>query len=178
MEQIASIYAQALFSAAADKNKVDAVRDQLAQFTQAVNESKDLQLFLFSPYFSGDEKAAGLRRIIEDAEPEFINFLELLAQKHRLPAMHRIQARYEDLWAEENKLLPVTVTSAVALPSETIEKIGQSVEAQTGRKVVLSSQVNDKIIGGLVLRVGNMVLDASISNRLERLRKHVTAAAV
>lgn len=178
MEQIASTYAKALFSAAADKNKVDAVRDQLAQFTQAVNDSKDLQLFLFSPYFSGDEKAAGLRRIVEDAEPEFINFLELLAQKHRLPAMHRIQARYEDLWAEEKKLLPVTVTSAVELPSETIEKIGQSVEAQTGRKVVLSSQVNDKIIGGLVLRVGNMVLDASISNRLERLRKHVSAAAV
>lgn len=177
MEQIARTYARALFAAAKDANKLDAIRDQLAQFTQEIDGNKELSLFLFSPYFSGEEKVDGLRRIVVDADREFLSFLELLAEKHRLAAIHRIQARYEELWASENKLLPVTVTSATALPDETVQRIGQSVEAQTGQKVELQSRVDDEIIGGLVLQVGNMVLDASIRNKLERLRKQVATAA-
>lgn len=176
MEEIARTYAQALFDAASEKNKIDQVRDQLIQFTESIGDNKELSVFLFSPYFSGAEKRDGLRRIVTDAEPEFLNFLELLAEKHRLPAIHRIRARYEVLWAEEHKLLPVTVTSATQLPQETVEKIGESIAAQTGRKVELSSRVDDDIIGGIVLQVGNMVLDASIHNRLERLRKQVATA--
>lgn len=176
MEEIARTYAHALFEAAKDADKIDVVRDQLAQFTEAIGDNKELSVFLFSPYFSGDEKRDGLSQIVEAAEPEFLNFLELLAEKHRLPAIFRIRDRYEDHWAEEKKLLPVTVTSATALPPETVEKIGESVERQTGRKVELSSRVDDGIIGGIVLQVGNMVLDASIFNRLERLRKQVATA--
>ncbi len=176
MEEIARTYAHALFEAAKDADKIDVVRDQLAQFTEAIGDNKELSVFLFSPYFSGDEKRDGLSQIVEAAEPEFLNFLELLAEKHRLPAIFRIRDRYEDLWADEKKLLPVTVTSATALPPETVEKIGESVERQTGRKVELSSRVDDGIIGGIVLQVGNMVLDASIFNRLERLRKQVATA--
>jgi F-type H+-transporting ATPase subunit delta len=176
MEEIARTYAQALFEAAKEAGKLDAVREQLDAFTRAIDDSKELSVFLFSPYFSGAEKRNGLRNVIDGAEPEVLNFLGLLAEKHRLPAIHRIRDRFEQLWAEENKLLPVTVTSATELPQETVAKIGDSVAAQTGRKVELSSRVDDSIIGGIVLQVGNMVLDASIHNRLERLRKQVATA--
>ena len=177
MEEIARIYAQSLFSAAEGRGKVDSIKQQLDQFSEAVQNSNDLSVLLFSPYFSGVEKSDALDRVIDGAEPEFINFLKLLAEKHRLPAIQRIRADYETLWAEHHKLLPVTVTSAVELPQQTIDKIGQSVEQQTGRKVELTGKVDKDIIGGLVLQVGNMVLDASIHGRLERLRKQVTAAA-
>ena len=177
MEEIARIYAESLFAAAVDRNKVDAIKAQLEQFTDAVDANRELRLLLFSPYFSGQEKSDAIDRIVIDAEPEFANFLKLLAEKHRLPALQRIRTQYQALWAEHNKLLPVTVTSAVSLPQETIDKIGSSVEQQTGRKVVLTGKVDDSIIGGLVLQVGNMVLDASIHGRLERLKKTVAAAA-
>jgi F-type H+-transporting ATPase subunit delta len=177
MEEIARIYAQSLFEAAADHDKVDAIRDQLDEFTTAVEASQELKMVLFSPYFSGPEKSDALSRIVVDAEPEFLNFLKLLAEKHRLPALNRIRGEYEVRWAEHKKLLPVTVTSAVELPQETIDKIGRSIEEQTGRKVELTGNIDDSIIGGLVLQVGNMVLDASIHGRLERFRKQVTAAA-
>lgn len=177
MEEIARTYATSLFQAAEGRGKVDAVKSQLDQFVAELDESADLSLFLFSPYFTGEEKAAGVERILDGAEPEFVNFLKLLAERHRLPAIKRIRALYEALWAEHNKLLPVTVTSAVDLPPETIEQIGRSVEQQTGRKVELTGKVDDEIIGGLVVQVGNMVLDASIKGRLERLRKQVSAAA-
>ncbi|MFY9264073.1 MAG: F0F1 ATP synthase subunit delta [Solirubrobacterales bacterium] len=177
MEEIARIYAQSLYEAAVGAGKVDSIKEQLDQFTAAVKSSGDLSMLLFSPYFSGSEKEAALDRVIEGAEPEFLNFLKLLAEKHRLPALNRIHLAFEGLWAEHHKLLPVTVTSAVTLSQETIDKIAGSVEAQTGRKVELTGRIDEGIIGGLVLQVGNMVLDASIHGRLEDLRKQVTAAA-
>lgn len=177
MEEIARIYARSLFEAAESSNKVDEIKTELVEFTAAIDSSDDLRLFLFSPYFSNAEKADGLSRVIEGATPEFVNFLNLLIEKHRLPAISRIRDQYEAHWAEHHKLLPVTVTSAVELPRETIEMIGKRVEAQTGRKVELDGRVDDSVVGGIVLQVGNLVLDASIRGSLERLRKQVATAA-
>ena len=89
----------------------------------------------------------------------------------------RIRSRFEQLWKQENKRLDVTVTSAVELDPAVVEKVGAEVERQTGQKVELTSRVDDEILGGIVLQVGNMVLDASIRNRLEKLRKSVAQAA-
>jgi ATP synthase F1 delta subunit len=110
---------------------------------------------------------------VEDAEPIFLNFLKLLVENHRMPAIFRIRRAYDALWEEHNKLLPVAVTSAVELDEETVRHIGDSIAEQTGRRVELSSSVEPDILGGIVVRVGNQVLDASIRNRLESLRKQV-----
>jgi F-type H+-transporting ATPase subunit delta len=177
MEEIARVYAEALFQVAREKGKLDAIRDQLAEFVGALEANRELQVFFFSPYFSSQEKREGISRALEGAEPELTNFLELLAEKHRMPVIFRIRRVFDQLWAEENKLLGVEVTSAVELDPKIVERIGEEIEKQTSRKVELSSNVDDDILGGLVLRVGNMVLDASVRNKLERLRKEVARAA-
>jgi F-type H+-transporting ATPase subunit delta len=89
----------------------------------------------------------------------------------------RIRKAFNDLYAEERKLLPVTVTSAVELDKGIVKDIGKKIEEQTGRKVELTAKVDPDVIGGLVMRVGNMVMDGSIRARLERLRKQVAKAA-
>jgi ATP synthase F1 delta subunit len=132
---------------------------------------------LFSPYFSSQEKKDGIRKIVEGADERFLNFLELLAERHRMPVIFRIRRAYDALWRDENKLLPVTVTSAVDLDEQLVEGLGERIEEQTGKKVELTSRVDADVLGGLVLQVGNMVLDASIRNRLEQLRKQVAKAA-
>ncbi|MGZ5333356.1 MAG: F0F1 ATP synthase subunit delta [Solirubrobacterales bacterium] len=177
MEAIARVYAEALLEAAKEAGKLDEIRDQLRQFTEALESNQQLRLFFFSPYFSSQEKSDGLDKALSGAEPELVNFLELLNEKHRMPVIFRIQRRFEELWARENRRLEVTVTSAVELDPEIVEKIGSEIEGQTGQKVDLSSRVDDEILGGLVLQVGNMVLDASVRNRLENLRKNVAQAA-
>ncbi len=177
MEEIARVYADALFRAAQDEDKLDSIRDQLGEFTDALDESRDLQLFLFSPYFSSAEKKEGLRKAVDGAEPELLNFLELLGEKHRIPAIYRIRRQFEEMWAKENKRLEITVTSAVELDPEISERIGSEIEKQTGQTVDLSSRVDGDILGGLVVQVGNMVLDASVRNRLDKLRKNVAHAA-
>ncbi len=177
MEEIARVYATALFEAAKDRGKLDAIRDQLGQFVDSLAENREMQLFLFSPYFTSAEKIEGLKRAVTDAEPELSNFLELLLEKGRMPVIYRIRRQFDALWDKENKRLGVTVTSAVELDPEIAKRIGKEIEEQTGNTVELSSRVDPDILGGLVLQVGNMVLDTSIRNRLEKLRKSVASAA-
>jgi len=177
MAEAARVYAEALFEVGRDKGKLDALQQQLAQFADAVDRDRELQVFFFSPYLSSAEKQEGIARAITGAEPELINFLELLVDKQRMTEGFRIRRQFEELWKQENRRIDVTVTSAVELDSAVVEKIGQEVERQTGEEVDLSSKVDGDILGGIVLQVGNMVLDASIRSRLEKLRKSVATAA-
>jgi F-type H+-transporting ATPase subunit delta len=176
MEEIAQVYARALFQVAKEQDKLDVVRDQIGQFADALNDNRDLAVFFFSPYFSTEEKTKGLHGALDGADPAIVNFLEALVERHRMPVIFRIRAQYEQLWDEENKLLPVEVTSAVDLDEATVTSIGERIGEQTGQRVELTSRVDPGILGGIVLRVGNSILDASIKHRLDQLRKHVAQA--
>ena len=176
MEEIARVYARSLFEVAQEADKLDVVREQLGEFADALEETRELAVFFFSPYFSTTEKKDGLTSALEDADPVVQNFLELLIEKHRMPAVFRLRREFDRLWEEENKLLPVQITSAVELEAATVERIGREIGEQTGRKVNLVSSVDPDVLGGIVLRVGNSILDASIRTRLETLRKQVARA--
>jgi F-type H+-transporting ATPase subunit delta len=173
MEEIAQVYARSLFEVAEELGLLDVIREQLSQFADALHESRELATFFFSPYFSTEEKKDALHRAIVDAEPTFMSFLEALVERHRMPAIFRIRARYEELWDDANQLLPVQVTSAIELDEQTVQSIGERIGQQTGRKVELSSSVDSGILGGIILRVGNFILDASIRNQLNQLRKEL-----
>jgi F-type H+-transporting ATPase subunit delta len=176
VEEIAQVWARALFEVAKEHDLLDKVREQLGAFVDALGENRDLMVFFFSPYFSTQEKKEGLERAVTDAEPVLMNFLEALIERHRMPAIFRVKARYELLWEDERDLLPVEITSAVELDKSTVSTIGERIGEQTKRTVELSSKVDPDILGGIVLRVGNVILDASIRNRLEQLRKQVARA--
>ena len=177
MQDAARVYAEALFEVGRDKGKLDVLREQLGQLADAIDGDRELQVFFFSPYFSSTEKREGISRAVSGAEPELLNFLELLIDKGRMPEIFRIRQELDELWKQENRRIDVTVTSAVELDPAVVERVGQEIERQTGQKVDLASRVDGEIIGGLVLQVGNRVLDASIRTRLEKLRKSVAQAA-
>jgi ATP synthase F1 delta subunit len=177
MEEIAEVYARSLFEVAMEQDQLDEIHEELGQFSDVLSEDRKLQLFFFSPYFSSEEKKDGVAKVIEGGNEYFVRFLELLAEKHRLPVLFRIRREFDALWAKEQKLLEVSVTSAVRLDEETVKGIGRKIEEQTGNRVDLASHVDPDLIGGLVIRVGNLVLDASVRNRLERLRRQVAKAA-
>jgi ATP synthase F1 delta subunit len=176
MEEIAVVYARSLFEVAKDQDKLDVVREQLGAFADALNETRELQVFFFSPYFSTQEKEDGLERAVADADPVVLNFLKLLIEKHRMPVVFRIRSNYDRMWEDENQLLPVEITSAIELDEDIVKELGDRIAEQTGRKVELSSRVEPEILGGIVVQVGNSVLDASIRTRLEQLRRQVARA--
>jgi F-type H+-transporting ATPase subunit delta len=173
MEEIATVYARSLFEVANEQDKLDLVRDQLGEFADALGKSRELQMFFFSPYFSTQEKKDGLDRAVTGTDPVFLNFLQLLIEKHRMPVLFRVRENYDAMWEEENKLLPVEITSAVELDESIVKQLGDRISEQTGRKVDLSSRVEPDILGGIVVQVGNSVLDASVRSRLEQLRRQV-----
>jgi F-type H+-transporting ATPase subunit delta len=177
MEELAQVYSRALFEAARDKRRLDEVREQLAQFADAVDENRELAVFFFSPYFSTAEKQQSLGTLLDGAEEVFLNFLSLLIENHRMPVIFRIRGEYERLWEEENRTLPVEITSAIALDQATTESLGRTIGERAGRKVTLAARVDPDILGGIIIRVGNSILDASIRNRLEQLRRHVAQGA-
>ena len=176
MEEIAEVYARALFEASQEAGVLDRVHEELGQFADALDEDRNLQVFLFSPYFSTAEKKEGLRKVLEGPDPALENFLELLIEKHRMPVLFRIRRQFDERWQDEHRLLPVQVTSAVELDDATVEQIKNSIAEQTDRQIELTTEVDPDILGGIVLRVGNSILDASIKNRLETLRRQVARA--
>ena len=156
---------------------LDEVQEQLGEFADALDSNRELQVFFFSPYFSSEEKKDGVEKVVDGGNEYLINFLQLIAERHRMPALFRMRRAFDALWREENKLLEVRISSAVELDEDTIKSIGSRIEEQTGQRIDLDANVDPDLIGGLVLRVGNMVLDSSVRGRLERLRKEVAQAA-
>ncbi len=173
MEELAQVYARSLFEVAREQGKLDVLREQLAQLADALRENRDLEVFFFSPYFSTKEKQEALGKLLDGADEVLLNFLNLLIENHRMPVIFHIRRQYEHLWDEENKTLPVEITSAIELDSATTESLGKTIGERAGRKVQLASRVDPDILGGIVIRVGNSILDASIRSRLEQLRRQV-----
>jgi F-type H+-transporting ATPase subunit delta len=176
MEEIAQVYARSLFEVAQEHDKLGVVRDEIGEFADALDGSRELQTFFFSPYFSTEEKKQGLDKAVEGEDEVVRNFLAVLIENHRMPALFRIRRELDAMWREVNKLLPVQVTSAVELDEAVTRQIGEEIGRQTGQKVELTTTVDPDVLGGIVLRVGNSILDASIRTRLDRLRKQVARA--
>ena len=133
-------------------------------------------MFLFSPYFSTKEKTEGLGKAISGADETVVNFLELLIEKHRMPAIFRVRARVRRAVGGGEQAPAGEITSAVELDESTVKHVGDRISEQTGRKVELSARVEPDILGGIIVRVGNSILDASIRNRLENLASRSRAA--
>jgi ATP synthase F1 delta subunit len=176
MEQVAQVYARALFEAASEGQVLDTVKEQLSQFADALAADRQLKVFFFSPYFSTAEKKRALGRAVTDADATFMNFLEALLERNRITEVFRIRDRYDELWDVEMKVLPVEVTTAVPLDAATVASIGERIGEGTGNRIQLTTVVDPDVLGGIVLRVGNVVLDASISNKLTQLRKQISKA--
>jgi F-type H+-transporting ATPase subunit delta len=177
MEEIAEVYSRSLFEVAKEHDSLDEIHDQLGEFADALDDNHELQVFFFAPYFSSTEKQDGVKKVVTGGNEHFVRFLELLAERHRLPVIFRIRREFDALWAKENKLLSVRIKSAVELDKDTVKLIGKRIEDETGQKIELTQVVDPDLVAGLVIQVGNRVLDASVRARLEQLRKTVAKAA-
>jgi len=177
VQEIAEVYARSLFEVAKEHDVLDRIHEELDQFADELDKNRDLQIFFFSPYFSSDEKKEAISKLVSGAEERFVRFLELLAERHRMPVVFRIRRELDSLWAEENRLLPVTITSAVELDDKTVRRIQKEIEKQTGRRTELTTEVDPDALGGLAMRVGNVVMDGTVRSRLDRLRREVATAA-
>src|SRR2546421_1737742 len=165
MQEIADVYARSLFEVAKEHDVLDRIHDELDEFADELSENRDLQVFFFSPYFSSEEKKDAVQSVVTGADERFVRFLELLAERHRMPVLFRIRREFDEMWADENRLLPVTITSAVELDDKLVKRIGKQIEEQTGRRIEPTPVVDPEVLGGLAGQGGNGGMGATVCGR-------------
>ena len=168
------MYARALYEAAKDKDRLDAVREELADFVQAQHEVPELRELLRNPQLDHRVKASALEELLGGDEELVRNFLLLLAEKNRAGEVEEIAREFEQMVALEEGILDVELTTAVELSDEEARDVIKQIEKASGRKVEASRRVDPDLIGGIVLQAGSMRLDASVLGRLNRLRTELT----
>jgi F-type H+-transporting ATPase subunit delta len=165
------IYAEALFAAAKETDRVAAVHDELTQFVDAMRDVAELRELLRNPELDTRAKRQVLDDLLGDADELARNFLRLLVDKHRMVQLDEIHREFERLVAREQQRLSVELTTAVELPDDDLRTIVGQIERASGRKVEATTNVDPDLIGGVVLQVGTRRMDASVRGRLERLRR-------
>jgi F-type H+-transporting ATPase subunit delta len=173
---VARVYARALFDAAREARAVEPVGRDLGDFVAALAASASLRDVLADPQVETSAKQRILVEITREGQPLVANTLQLLLERGRFGLVADLREVYETLAAAEADLVRVEVTSAVELTAAAREKITARVAGAAGRQVELAARVDPDIIGGLVLRVGDVIVDASVQARIRQLRRRLATA--
>lgn len=166
-------YARALFRAAKERDRLEPVREELADFVAAVRDVPDLRALLRSPQLDPRAKIAALEQLLGDAEELVRNFVLTVVEKGRSAEIEEMQREFERLVAREAGQLNVELTTAFELTDEDAEAILRQIEKASGRKVEATRNVDPNLIGGLVVQAGSLRVDATVRGRLERLRQEL-----
>jgi len=167
-------YARALYDAAVEKDRVAAVREELADFVEAMHDVSELRAVLENPQVDRRAKAAALDSLLAEGDKLVRNFLRLLAEKGRIGELDEVQREFERLVAAAEGQLDVELTTAFELSDEESSAIVDQIAKASGRRVRATRTVDPALIGGIVLQVGSRRVDASVRGRLERLRRELT----
>jgi F-type H+-transporting ATPase subunit delta len=172
---VARRYARALFGIGLDAGKFEALGDELGELATLWNESDELRQALENPVFKPTEKRAVLQTILPKIAPtpEVQRFVLLLLERRRIMLLPAIARAYRDLTDAHIGRVRAEVTSAQELSPATLDRVRRSLEQRTGKKVIIKSTVDPELIGGVVARVGDLVLDGSVRTQLEDLRSRL-----
>jgi F-type H+-transporting ATPase subunit delta len=170
------VYANALFEAALERDRLATVREQLQQVVEAEAQVPELRELLRNPQLDPRARAAAIGDVLGDADELLRNFLLVLADKGRTGQLEEIAREFERLVAEHEGVVHAELTTAVELSDEDARALLRRIEEASGRKVEATRSVDPGLIGGIVLQVGSHRLDASVRGRLERLRRELVTA--
>jgi F-type H+-transporting ATPase subunit delta len=175
---VATTYAEALYQAAVDASALGEVAEGFGAFADAYSESDELREVLGNPELDRARKRAIVAMLAEDAHPQVANALQVLVDRGRIGELPEIVDAFRARVARAEERLEVEAVTAIPLPDDLRERIIASIAQKTGRQVDLTESVDPEIVGGLVLRVSETVVDGSVRNRLDQLRRDLRAVSV
>ncbi len=173
-QAVARRYARALFDLAQEKGLIDQVDQELETVVSAIEHNRHFRAVVNDVLIAPEVKRDLIEKLFAGkVSPLVMNFLLLVVRKRResyLPAMYRA---YLDLANEARGIVEVEVRSAVPLPEETTERLQGKLESRLGKRVKFQTQVAPELLGGLVVRVGDVLMDGSVRTRLQRMRERL-----
>jgi len=171
--RIASRYAKSLVELANEQQALEAVYADMELFATTCKVSKDLVMMLKSPIIRGDKK----RQVIEASFTGFNKltslFVTTVIRKGREAFLPLIAKEVIRMYNEQHNIATAKVTTAVAVDANVLADIQKTLEAKTGKKIVLETEVDSSLIGGLVVRMGDSLYDASIAKQLKKIKKEL-----
>lgn len=172
LSNVGSRYAQALFDLATEQNQVSAVEGDLKSLKAAIADSKDLRTLLASPAFGSEDKAKGLVGIGAKAKFSMttLKFLGLLASNGRASALPQVIGAYEKLSAEARGAVSAEVTTAVPLSAAQAKGVAAALRQALGKDPEISTRVDPALLGGIKVKVGSRLFDASLKSKLDSLK--------
>lgn len=170
---IAKKYAQALLELGHEQNILDILYEELKAVTGILSQEKDLQRILYHPQISSEQKKEIWQKLLQGKSHQLtLNFLLLLAERKRDEFLLEIFQEFESAIREERKISLAEVTTAVELDDDQKGKLLEKLVKMTGKeKIELETKVDPRIIGGIIVKVGNVLIDDSIVKHLTSLRK-------
>ncbi|MEL6753279.1 MAG: ATP synthase F1 subunit delta [Pseudomonadota bacterium] len=176
--EAAQRYASALFELAQDKGKLSEVNRDFAAFAAMARESEDLSRLLASPAFSRDDKRDALVSLGKEAgfNPVLVNFLGVISENGRARDLPAAQRAFDQLYANQRGIKRAVARTAKPMTAAQREKLEAILAKAVGGEIELSEEVDEALIGGLQLRVGSTLVDASIAAKLDRMNSAMKGA--
>lgn len=172
----ANRYAKALLDLALEKKQEELVHKDMQYVAKTIAANSDLQMLLDSPIFKTSDKTKALKSIFnKDISSLSNNLIELLATNKRMPLLQEITKQYGILFNQEKSIEKALVTTAFPIDESMREQVLAKATALVGdKKISLNNKVDENIIGGFILRVGDVQIDASIQNKLNKLKRELS----
>ncbi|MCA0042756.1 F0F1 ATP synthase subunit delta [Celeribacter litoreus] len=169
---IAARYATAVFELAKESNAITALEGDVATLSTALSESNDLNALISSPIYTREELEGAIKAVAQKAGLSGIltNTLAMMAQNRRLFILPQLVAALDALLAEERGEVTAEVTSAKALTAAQVDQLSKTLSEKFGKTVSINATVDEKLIGGLIVKVGSKMIDTSVASKLNSLQ--------
>jgi F-type H+-transporting ATPase subunit delta len=167
-------YAKAVLALAQDQNTAEAVNTDMSLIANTVNGSKELQDVLQSPVIIAEVKKSALLAVFPNTTKNTVDLINTLITNNRLNIFGAVASKYVALYNDAIGNQTATVTTAIALSGDLETKVLAKVKELTGKAVIVTNIIDETILGGFILRVGDLQYDASISNQLNKLKREFT----
>ncbi|WP_372945442.1 ATP synthase F1 subunit delta [Muriicola sp.] len=170
----AARYARAILDFAVEKKKTDVVEKDMRAIVETIGGSKELREMLSSPVLKAEAKKKALLSVFKGCDPVTEGLLNLLFQNRRINLLNEVALKYIILNEELKGEGVAFVTTAVPLSGDLEKRVLKEVSKITGNKVVLKNKIDESIVGGFILRIGDLQYDASIANQLNTIKREFT----
>jgi F-type H+-transporting ATPase subunit delta len=173
------LYANSLYDLAIEKNVVAGITGEIANVAKVIAENSELKRVVESPIVKQSAKLEILKEILSsDATPVFMQFLQYLGKKNRIDGLLEISKAYLQVHDERQGILRVKLTSAFPVNEEQLTQIRLELESQYKKTILFETKINATVIGGFVLQIDDTIIDASLKNKLELLKKKFLKASI
>ena len=175
IDVIANRYAEALFQLSEEENITKEIYNELHDVVEVIKNNKELDNVLKSPLVAKNEKTQLIEALFNNKiNNDLKNFLKILVEKGRISSLKSIKLTFKELLNDKHNIIEGTVISAIALTEKQVKELEEKLSKKYNKNVTLENKVDESILGGVLVRLGNTQIDGSVKTRLDNIKDQLS----